>query len=188
MKIWDKFTGPIDQDSVKLEFFRKIHRKNPPFRIKVPLPPKNTVIVPEMVRYHYRKPVNLLPKLRDVLRLECVNKKRNDDCEIVEEVKIEDIEDCVEESVKAEQENDRNNVDSDSNCDIVKSNQKTSKRHEYLNLEGSSNSFSDGVEWSPVNGYVKNEHLNGGYFEKELIKKEHSFISDMISGMTVEST
>ncbi|XP_018560999.1 PHD finger protein 12 [Anoplophora glabripennis] len=188
VKIWDKFTGPVDQDSVKLEFFRKIHRKNPPFRIKVPLPPKNTVTVPEMVRYHYKKPVNLLPRLRDVLRLECVNRKRDEECEAVEEVKTEDIEDCIEDSVKSEQDGDRNNTESESNCDIVKGNQKTSKRHEHLNSnsEGSSNSLSDSVEWTPVNGYVKNEHLNGGYFEKELIKKEHSFISDMISGMTME--
>ncbi|KAJ8917325.1 hypothetical protein NQ315_002347, partial [Exocentrus adspersus] len=181
VKIWDKFTGPVDQDTIKLEFFRKIHRKNPPFRIKVVLPPKDVVAVPEMVKYHYKKPVNLLPRLRDVLRLECLNKKLND-CEFVEAVKLEVTEDCV----KSEQEPETSNGESDSNCDIVKSDQRTGKLSEHSNSEGGSNSASECVEWMPVNGYMKNEHLNGGYFEKELIKKEHNFIADMISGMTME--
>lgn len=76
VKLWDKFTGPVDQDAVKIDFFRKIHRKNPPFRIKVRLPRRNTVQVPDMVKYCYKKPVSLLPKLRDVLRLESVTKRK----------------------------------------------------------------------------------------------------------------
>ncbi|KAJ8953724.1 hypothetical protein NQ314_007334 [Rhamnusium bicolor] len=188
VKIWDKFTGPVNQDSIKLEFFRKVHRRNPPFRIKKPLAPKNSVLVPDMVKYHYKKPVNLLPRLRDVLRIECINKKmKNEQAETVEEVKVEEEEDSVQEIIKTEHEPDISIEESDLNCDIIKSNQKTGKKCDGFNLEGSSsNNISDNIEWTPVNGYVKNEHLNGGYFEKELIKKEHSFISDMISGITTE--
>lgn len=69
VKLWDRFTGPIDQDAVKLEFFRKIHRENPPFRYKVRLAPRNRSKIPPMVQYHYKKPTQLLPSLRDALRL-----------------------------------------------------------------------------------------------------------------------
>lgn len=72
-QLWNHYKGPIDQDAIKLEFFRKVHRKNPPFRIKVKLGPKNKVAVPLMVKQHYKKPVELLPSLRSVLRLETLN-------------------------------------------------------------------------------------------------------------------
>ena len=35
VKLWDKFTVPVDQDSIRLKFFQQVHRKNPPFRYKV---------------------------------------------------------------------------------------------------------------------------------------------------------
>ena len=45
VKLWDRYAGPIDQDAVNVEFIRKAHNKNPPFRFKVTLPPRNTVRV-----------------------------------------------------------------------------------------------------------------------------------------------
>lgn len=76
-RIWDKYNGPIDQDAIKLEFFRRINRKNPPFRIKIRLPPPKKVAVPPMVKHHYKNPVQLLPSLRDVLRLNTVENREN---------------------------------------------------------------------------------------------------------------
>lgn len=35
VKLWDKFTVPVDQDAIRLKFFQRVHRKNPPFRYKV---------------------------------------------------------------------------------------------------------------------------------------------------------
>lgn len=32
--LWNRFSGPIDPHSVKVDFLRKIHRTNPPFRVK----------------------------------------------------------------------------------------------------------------------------------------------------------
>lgn len=90
VKLWDKFTAPVDQEAIKLEFFRKIQRKNPPFRIKVRLPPRNRVLVPPMVKDHYRKPVQLLPSLRDVLRLETVCGRYNDVEYVPEDLKEEE--------------------------------------------------------------------------------------------------
>ncbi|CAG9862625.1 unnamed protein product [Phyllotreta striolata] len=175
VKLWDKFGGPVDQDAVKLQFFRKVHRKNPPFRIKTALPPRNTVIVPDMVKYHYKKPVNLLPSLRDVLRLEYVENRKKNLGKIDETVfKMEETE-INEDSVKVELNHDIN-LD-ESNCDIK------NKNSEETNFDGVTDNITD---WTAVNGYVKNENLNGGFFEKELIKKEQNFISDMISGLTTE--
>ncbi|VEN53238.1 unnamed protein product [Callosobruchus maculatus] len=172
IKLWDKFTGgPVDQDAIKLQFFRKIHRKNPPFRIKVALPKRNSIHVPDMVRYHYKKPVTLLPRLRDVLRLESVNERRSFLAEEV--VKIEETEDNLE-KMKTDSIEEPNG---DVHCDIVKG--KTREKAASVN--------DNNIERPPaMNGYVKNEPLNGGYFEKELIKKEHNFITEIISGMTTE--
>lgn len=55
------------------------------------------------------------------------------------------------------------------------------------------NDYSENVDWKPntamppVNGFVKTEILNGGYFERDLIKKEHNFISDMVARCSPES-
>ncbi|XP_069683986.1 PHD finger protein 12 [Periplaneta americana] len=68
VKLWDRYAGPIDQDAIKVEFFRKAHRKHPPFRFKVKLPPRNRVRVPNAVKEQYRFPPPLLPSLRDILR------------------------------------------------------------------------------------------------------------------------
>lgn len=38
VELWDKYAAPVDQNAIKLEFFRKIQRKNPPFRVKRKLP------------------------------------------------------------------------------------------------------------------------------------------------------
>ncbi len=45
IKVWDKYTGPVNQHAVKLQFLNKVHRKNPPFRIKVRHPRKMTIKV-----------------------------------------------------------------------------------------------------------------------------------------------
>ncbi|KAK7866275.1 hypothetical protein R5R35_007109 [Gryllus longicercus] len=68
VRLWDRYSGPIDQDAIKVEFIRKAHRQNPPFRFKVRLPPRNTVRVPEAVKAHYAQPPPLVPSLRTVLR------------------------------------------------------------------------------------------------------------------------
>lgn len=93
IKLWNRFGGPVDQDTVKAEFFRKVHTRNPPFRFRLKATQRERVQIPPMVVYHYRHPPSLLPTLRDVLRCENVFKKngRSDQllndrelCEMVE--------------------------------------------------------------------------------------------------------
>lgn len=66
--LWDKYTGPIDQDAVKTEFLQKTRRQNPPFRFKVKLAPRNRAKVPNAVKEMYKNRPPLIPSLRDVLR------------------------------------------------------------------------------------------------------------------------
>ncbi|KAK6640697.1 hypothetical protein RUM44_012394 [Polyplax serrata] len=73
VKLWEKYAGPIDQDAVKLEFIRKVRRKNPPFRFKVKLPPRNKIRVPEAIKQQYACPQPLVPSLKDVLRVEKIS-------------------------------------------------------------------------------------------------------------------
>lgn len=76
MKVWDQYgTEPIDHEVIKLQFFRKVHTKNPPFRTKLKPKPRDEVEVPEIIRYHYENPPSLLPSLRDVLRVDNLRKR-----------------------------------------------------------------------------------------------------------------
>ncbi|KAG8227865.1 hypothetical protein J437_LFUL008658 [Ladona fulva] len=75
VKLWDKYSGPLDQDAIKLDFFRRAHRKNPPYRIKVRLGQKGRVQVPQAVKDHYKCPPPLLPLERD-LRLQVLASQR----------------------------------------------------------------------------------------------------------------
>jgi hypothetical protein len=76
MKIWDEYGAePIDHEVVKLQFFRKIHMKNPPFRAKLKRKARDEVEIPEIIRYQYENPPKLLPSLRDVYRIDNIKKR-----------------------------------------------------------------------------------------------------------------
>ncbi|XP_041971863.1 PHD finger protein 12 [Aricia agestis] len=66
--LWDKFSGPVDQHAIKVDFIRRARRARPAFRIKVPCGARGRVIVPAMVRAHYRRPPPLLPSRREHVR------------------------------------------------------------------------------------------------------------------------
>ncbi|XP_049793939.1 PHD finger protein 12 [Schistocerca nitens] len=68
LKLWEQYSGPIDQDAVKINFMRKAHRQYPPFRIKVHLSGRNRVRVPDSVKAQYRSPPDMIPSLRQFLR------------------------------------------------------------------------------------------------------------------------
>lgn len=120
IKLWNKFSGPIDQETVKLEFFRKIHCKNPPFRVKRLLPQKDRVIVPKSVETHYRNPPELVAALKNVLRIENVLSTQrttkfiqslealahdiDDDLRAIQEAnrKLENIENDVDEVIESD--------------------------------------------------------------------------------------
>ncbi|XP_001605754.1 PHD finger protein 12 [Nasonia vitripennis] len=60
VKLWDKFAHQqIDQHAVKLQFLRKAHTANPPFRIKVKHNLKARVKVPASVKFQYANPPEL---------------------------------------------------------------------------------------------------------------------------------
>lgn len=76
MKLWDEYGAePIDHEVVKLQFFRKIHMKNPPFRSKLKRKVRDEVEIPEVIRYQYENPSKLLPSLRDVYRIDNLKKR-----------------------------------------------------------------------------------------------------------------
>ena len=56
VKLWDTYTGKLNSETVKLDFLKKVSRKNPPFRIKEQLPEKPRVRVPQSVKTMYRNP------------------------------------------------------------------------------------------------------------------------------------
>jgi hypothetical protein len=76
MKLWDQHAkDPIDHEVVKLQFFRKVHMRNPPFRTKLRPKRIDEVEVPDVVRYQYENPPALLPSLRQVMRVDALKKR-----------------------------------------------------------------------------------------------------------------
>ncbi|XP_013380384.1 PHD finger protein 12 isoform X2 [Lingula anatina] len=67
VKLWDQFSGIVNQHSVKVQFLKKIHRQSPPFRIKVKHPSRKTVDVPQAIKDLYQYPPPMLPKPSPVL-------------------------------------------------------------------------------------------------------------------------
>lgn len=175
VKLWDKFNGPIDQDSIKLEFFRRVYSKNPPFRYKVKLPPRNRVKVPLMVKDHYKKPVQLLPSLRDVLRLETVLKRDDKNNYQVDIVKTEEIDEQVQTSVDNNSTNNNycNGPDSKFDCD------RKLDRNTQENIDDEDDTKNDFIH---KNGYIKNECINGVTVDQ----KDNTCLPDVISGISSE--
>lgn len=220
VELWDRFNGPVDQESIKIEFFRKVHRKNPPFRTKIKLAPRKKANIPEMVKYHYNQPIHLLPSLRDILRVEYVKDRQQSDAYLLSNIKEEHTDEEVNQEISDNLENG-NSVSSggsNSNCGSSKSDEEIqiiSKDNEIINISDSEDTiFGNGetsdskkfkieterainsdfkpeekdvnIDYSNVNGFVKNNDcLNGVCLDQEIIKKENDFISNMI-GFTTE--
>lgn len=96
VRLWDQFGGPVDQETIKADFLRRVHRKNPPFRIKLKPKPRYCAEIPPMVEYHYKNPPPLLPSLRDVLRCEIGHKNG-----VPRKVTDEDLFQQVDEDIRA---------------------------------------------------------------------------------------
>ena len=54
IKLYDKYCGFVDQHAVKMNFLRKVHRANPPFRTKIVMEGRKLCSIPEAIRMHYR--------------------------------------------------------------------------------------------------------------------------------------
>ncbi|XP_030378116.1 PHD finger protein 12 [Scaptodrosophila lebanonensis] len=77
VRLWNRFHQPVDHESVKMEFFRRVNARHPPFRMKTGLRPRAHIEVPPMVRYHYEHPPALLPSMRQTLRYDRVKRRKN---------------------------------------------------------------------------------------------------------------
>ncbi|XP_045468842.1 PHD finger protein 12 [Harmonia axyridis] len=164
IKIWDKFaTEPLDQHAVKIEFFRRVNQKNPPFRFKTRLCPKNKAKIPEMVKNHYKKPVNLLPSLRDVLRVSIVENEKQ--LNVLFETKNE------KESVLNCGICKNNKTQCSCNVDIKVEEDKVALVSDNVQNVQRTEGYSVEKERS-VNGFLKYDSINGSFYD-EIVKKEY---------------
>ncbi|CAH2094157.1 unnamed protein product [Euphydryas editha] len=90
--LWERFSGPIDQHALKVDFIRRARNPRPAFRVKVPVGLRGRVHVPRMVRQHYRRPPPLLPSRRDYVRCRDVLKNLRAGGEYSDEDEDEDEE------------------------------------------------------------------------------------------------
>uniref|UniRef100_A0A182W077 PHD finger protein 12 n=1 Tax=Anopheles minimus TaxID=112268 RepID=A0A182W077_9DIPT len=73
VRLWNQFNNDIDHETVKTEFLRKVHRKNPPFRLRQKIRPRTKIMVPPSIEYHYQHRAPLLPSLNTFLRSRQMN-------------------------------------------------------------------------------------------------------------------
>ncbi|XP_017012503.2 PHD finger protein 12 [Drosophila takahashii] len=77
VRLWNRFHQPLDHENVKLEFFRRVNTRHPPFRTRIALRPRAHIEVPATVRHHYEHPPALLPSMRQTLRYDRVKRRKN---------------------------------------------------------------------------------------------------------------
>ncbi|BFG00361.1 PHD finger protein 12 [Drosophila madeirensis] len=77
VRLWNRFNQPVDHESVKMEFFRRVHTRHPPFRTKTTVRTRAHIDVPASVRHHYEHPPPLLPSMRQTLRYDGVKRRKN---------------------------------------------------------------------------------------------------------------
>ncbi|CAG0888135.1 unnamed protein product [Darwinula stevensoni] len=56
IKLWNKYSGPLDENAVKLSFLHRVHQQNPPFRLKRKISPRTRCVVPDPVKEYYANP------------------------------------------------------------------------------------------------------------------------------------
>lgn len=76
VRLWNRFHQPLDHENVKMEFFRRVNTRHPPFRMKWNMRTRSHIEVPAMVRYHYEHPPALLPSMRQTLRYDRVKRRK----------------------------------------------------------------------------------------------------------------
>ncbi|RWS12711.1 hypothetical protein B4U79_11049 [Dinothrombium tinctorium] len=75
VKLWNQYTGKIAPNVVKLDFLKKLQRKNPPYRSKVSVPSPPPVNVPEAIRLMYKNPSSL--EIAHNITVECGDQEVN---------------------------------------------------------------------------------------------------------------
>ncbi|XP_058454758.1 PHD finger protein 12 isoform X2 [Malaya genurostris] len=208
MKLWNHFNAIVDQDSVKNEFFRKVYRCNPPFRIKQKPKLRDRIDVPAMVQFHYSNPSNLIPSLRVLLRtkrVKYVDCKTSgyDDLQLISMInkELKEIKDAGEKIEKPGHfsfENDNPNSEKIHQDTILKSSAKintSSKVKKFKALhtrnvkveeksEEIKNQFSKlkEVEFKPIKEINVNEFINDGT-DLQKINVELSCLDDSLIKM-----
>ncbi|XP_064547174.1 PHD finger protein 12 isoform X1 [Drosophila montana] len=76
VRLWNRFHQPLDHENVKMEFFRRVNTRHPPFRMKLSMRARAHIEVPAIVRYHYEHPPALLPSMRQTLRYDRVKRRK----------------------------------------------------------------------------------------------------------------
>lgn len=76
VRLWNRFHQPLDHENVKMEFFRRVNTRHPPFRMKFNMRVRAHIEVPAMVKYHYEHPPALLPSMRQTLRYDRVKRRK----------------------------------------------------------------------------------------------------------------
>jgi len=75
VRLWNRFHQPLDHENVKLEFFRRVNTRHPPYRTRTNVSARAHIEVPAIVRYHYEHPPALLPSMRQTLRYDRVKRR-----------------------------------------------------------------------------------------------------------------
>lgn len=196
IRLWNKFSGPVDHETIKTEFLRKVHLKNPPFRIKLKPKPRDRVEVPPMVEYHYKNPPPLLPSLKEVLRYETLNKFNQtsinldtlrDDQNLYDsvsnDIKLFKTADYVKDGERCKEESEQEQSDSDSEVIKAKTDNNTSSDvllcHESIQPEAKKlKALIDGEAQASLNLELELKNLDLSLIKLLAIQRLQQIIKD----------
>lgn len=75
VKLWSTFNPPVEQDTVKAQFLRRVHSDRLKARFKLKPQIRDRAQIPPMVQYHYQNPVPLLVSMKNLHRLREVDNR-----------------------------------------------------------------------------------------------------------------
>ncbi|GIX93349.1 PHD finger protein 12 [Caerostris extrusa] len=67
VKHWDRFSGLVSQDAMRLRFIKRSSRHHPLFRRKARLPSRKDLMIPKNVEQLYKRPNGVMPRVKDSL-------------------------------------------------------------------------------------------------------------------------
>lgn len=193
VKLWNQFGTCVDHETVKTEFLRRVHRKNPPFRFKLKPKLRNCAEIPPMVEFHYKNPPPLLPSLRDVLRCERVYHEHGlpstVNTQIISDQVNEDLNELQKANEKVRQFEQSINLDHQMHNKTENENEIKNANDEKVEMNGLTNKKKEMSEMELIENIVETTPMQSDEKIIEKIENTQALVEpNAANGVTVKST
>lgn len=193
VKLWNQFGTCVDHETVKTDFLRRVHRKNPPFRFKLKPKLRNCAEIPPMVEFHYKNPPPLLPSLRDVLRCERVYHEHGlpstINTQIISDQVNEDLNELQKANEKVRQFEQSINLDRQMHNEIANETEINIANDEKVEMNGLTSEKKGMSEMELIENIVETTPMQSDEKIIEKIENSQALVEPIAAnGVTVKST